>query len=99
MKPIKIVEIGAEGGRITLFGLKIEKGDWLFFVRQTNALIDMLPEGDVAGFDFQSSSNAVTGWKEALQILSRYRWENLFPLYVHPEFADLVWKEIEHMED
>jgi len=99
MKLIKIIEIGAEGGGITLFGWKSKKGDWSF-IRETDerTLQDMMSKEDAAGLGFQSTSETVTGWSGALKILSKYPWQNLYPLYVHPEFVDLVWEEIVSME-
>lgn len=96
MKPIQIVKVGGKGGSITLFGWKTDKGIWRF-LRETDerTLLGMMLEEDFAGLEFQSSSEAVTGWKGALKILSRYPWQNLYPLYVHPVFVDLVWKEID----
>jgi len=100
MEPIKIVEVGAEGGCITLFGWKTNKGNWRF-LRETDerTLLGMMPKGDATGLIFRSSSEAVTGWKAALKILSKYPWRELYPLFVHPEFADLVWKEIENLNE
>jgi len=55
MKPIKIVEIGGEGGSITLFGWKTDKGKWRFF-RETDegTLLNMMPKDDAAGLEFQT---------------------------------------------
>ncbi|MDD2736075.1 MAG: hypothetical protein PHF56_19250 [Desulfuromonadaceae bacterium] len=100
MKPVKIVEIGGDGGSITLFGWKTAKGNWRF-LRETNecTLMGMMQNSDVTGVKFQSSSAADTGWKAAIKILSEYPWKILYPLYVHPEFADLVWNEIINMKE
>lgn len=94
MKPIKIIELGGEGGKITLFGWKPDHDKW-HFLRETDehTLQDMLCKDDLAGLSFQSSSETVIGWNAALKILSKYPWRYLCPLYVHPEFVDLVWKE------
>jgi hypothetical protein len=91
MKPIKIIEIGAEGGHITLFGWKNEQCIW-HFLRETDerSLMDMMPEDDRNGLCCLSNTETVIGWKEALKLLYRYPWPCLYPLYVHPEFADLV---------
>jgi len=100
LKPIKIIEVGAEGGGITLFGWKSEKGEWSF-IRETDehTLQDMMTKKDAEGLEFQSSSEVVNGWSGALKILSKYPWRHLYPLYVHPEFVDLVWQEIVSMEE
>ena len=73
MKPVKIVEIGGEGGKITLSGWKTAKGTWRF-LRETNerTLMCMMDKNVAAGLKFLSKSEAVTGWKAALKILSEY---------------------------
>lgn len=98
MKPVKILEIGGDGGRITLLGWKADQGEWRFICNtDEQTLQNLMTEDDAAGLKFQSSSEAVTGWDGALLALSRYPWQNLFPLFVHRDFVDLVWHEIERM--
>lgn len=100
MQPTKIVEIGGEGGSIALYGWQTDKGKWRF-LRETNehTILDMMKKNDAAGIESQVRSDTVSSWKGALKILSRYPWKMLYPLYVHPEFADLVWQEIENMKE
>jgi hypothetical protein len=92
--PVRIIEIGGEGGSITLYGLKSPKGGWVFKLSTDNrALEEMLGEGPLPG-DTVKPGTART-WGGALRLLSRYPWKRLYPRYVHPEFKDLVLKEIE----
>jgi hypothetical protein len=99
MQPVTIIKIGAEGGSITLSGWKTSRGTWRF-LRATDerSMKGALSEEDAAGLEFTSKSAAVSGWNGALQILSRYPWQRLYPLYVHPEFADPVWQEVAKVE-
>jgi alpha/beta superfamily hydrolase len=99
MQPVKIIEIGAEGGCITLSGWKTPRGIWQF-QRDTDerTMQDLLSEEDAAGLQLRSVSPVASGWEGALRILGHYRWQLLYPLYVHPEFADLVWQEVEKVE-
>ena len=79
-----IVEVGAEGGGITLYGKRVD-GAWSFareIIDQTPQLLD---EAEIRG-----SSNVVTGWVEALALLDKYSWAGLYPISVHPEFAARV---------
>jgi hypothetical protein len=100
MKPEKIVVVGAEGGKITLFGWKGEQSEW-HFMRETDerTLMDMMPEDDREGLCFYSESETVIGWENALLLLNRYPWPSLYPLYVHPEFADLVMSAVRNAPD
>ena len=54
----------------------------------------LLSEEDAVVLQFTSTSPAASGWQGALRLLSCYPWRELCPLYVHPEFADLVWNEV-----
>ncbi len=91
----KVLEIGAEGGSITLYGSKDANGEW-WFSRHTDerTMKDLLTEEDQIGLEFESFSERAKGWEGALKILSRYPWPCLYPLYVHPEFADSVMFEV-----
>lgn len=86
-----ILKVGAEGGSICLYRRKVENGEWQF-LHETNerALTDILSNEDRDGLSFYSKTEPVTGWHNALEILSRYPWPCLCPLYVHQEFRDVV---------
>jgi len=75
-----IVEIGAEGGSITLFGVRSPRG-WLYS-RSVGELIDEERS--------QHDSNVVGSWKAALGLLDQYPWHLLYPLHVHLEFRRRV---------
>lgn len=100
MKPVKIIEVGAEGGRFTLFGRKDEEGVW-HYLRETDerTLMDMMPEDDQKGLCFYSKTDSTTDWDEAIKLMYRYPWPCLFALYVHPEFTDLVKCELKRASD
>lgn len=88
----KIVEIGGEGGSITLWGARREEGAWAFrLVTDENGLVEMLGETPVSA---QGDGRLVKTWRGALKLLARYPWKRLFPLYVHPDFTGLVATEI-----
>jgi len=95
--PVKIIDIGAEGGSMTLFGWKDEQGEW-HFQKESNecALIGMLEEDgeDWGGATGIARIDSFTGWDKALTLLYRWPWPALYPRYVHPEFADRVMQEV-----
>lgn len=79
-----ILRVGAEGGDVTLYGVKTERG-WRFsrtLVDQTPGLID---EPAIA-----HETGLVTTWDEALALIDRYPWQHLVPVVMHPEFASRV---------
>lgn len=100
MKPLKILEVGCEGGSITLFGWKGDDGEW-HFLREIDegTLMDMMPKDDQEGLCFYSKTEAVTGWSEALKLLYKYPWPRMYPLFVLPEFADLVMGALKDAPD
>jgi hypothetical protein len=80
-----IVEIGAEGGSITLHGTRSGRG-WAFSME----VVDWTPVlDDEDGIHHESA--AVSDWEAALNLLDRYAWFRLHPVSVHPEFQRKVW--------
>lgn len=87
-----IVQVGAEGGSITLYGVRADHG-WRFqrnVVDQTPYLLD---EEEI-----QHDSDFTSSWDEALTLLGRYPWRRLFPIAVHPEFQQIVWRAVQTPE-
>lgn len=93
----QIIKIGAEGGSICLYGRKLENSEWQF-LRETDesTVIDMLSDIDREGLESCSKSDPVIGWRNAMEIIDRYPWPCLYPLYVHPEFSDAVMMELKN---
>jgi hypothetical protein len=83
-----IVRVGAEGGDVTLYGVR-DGRRWLFsreVIDQTPLMID---ESAI-----EHSSETVTTWRRALKLLDKYPWHHLYPLEVHPEFRERVMAEV-----
>lgn len=86
-----ILEIGAEGGSLTIFGEPSPTGGWRFVAeRNETALFEMLPDEDQEGLQPYDRSGCVDSLGEALKLLDRYPWHRLFPLKVHPDFREKV---------
>ena len=96
--PEIVLEIGAEGGSLTILRERIAEGGWQFRVKlNETTLYDMLSEEDRRGMrveDFARTEYAHT-FQEALSRVDRYQWFRLCPLDVHPEFLDAVLAEVE----
>jgi hypothetical protein len=98
-KPEPIIEIGAEGGSITLFGFKTANGAW-HFSRTTRDETPTYLDPEEGGPAINHTSAWVKTWPEALTLLDRYPWAMLSPLQIHPDFRHRVWdavqKRLEH---
>ena len=79
-----IVEVGAEGGSITLFGARGDQG-WLYSLSVNDWTLELLGEEPI-----QRESAQVDTWDKAVKLLDRYHWRQLWPLHVHPEFRQKV---------
>jgi hypothetical protein len=84
-----ILEVGAEGGAITLRGRRDARGAWQFQVSIQEGglweLIDEEPPDRTA-----EEAPWVDSWDGALSELGRNPWPKLCPLVVHPDFADAI---------
>lgn len=93
MQKETILEVGAEGGSLSIARFLEPGGDWRFQVyRNEQLLADFLNEDDQQGL--VETSNAVTHFSDALKILGQYPWFSLYPLILHPEYAKIVIAEV-----
>ena len=83
-----IVKVGAEGGDLTLYGVRTEKG-WIFSRDVIDQSLLLLGEPEI-----RHSSATVDSWEEALKLLDKYPWHNLSPREVHPEFRQAVFDAV-----
>jgi hypothetical protein len=89
-----VARIGADGGNLTLIGQKIE-GTWRFRLQTNDCSAGFLDEDDAAGLPTGATASPwVSTWADAVALLDRYPWAELYPLTVHPEFREQVWKEV-----
>lgn len=88
---VKILELGAEGGSLTLLGLQGSDGAWQYMLHCNEAALAEEEETESA----TSNSAVVTSWPEAIELLNKYEiWHNLYPLKVHQDFSNLVISEV-----
>jgi hypothetical protein len=79
-----ILEVGAEGGSITLKGRRASMGGWQFrVITSESALWDMLdeepPDSTTEG-GTPLGAPWIDSWRGALVDLGRYQWPRLRPL-------------------
>jgi hypothetical protein len=90
-----ILEALAEGGSLTLLGIKSGNG-WRFrLVRDESTFADLLNEEDRQGIEFRGESAWVNSWEEALALLDEHRWYKLYAGLVHPDFKRQVWAAVQ----
>jgi hypothetical protein len=79
-----VVSVGAEGGSVTLYGQPSAEG-WLFSRCVNDQTPLLLNQSEI-----RHSSTAVAHWAEALTLLDVYPWAMLYPIKVHPQFAEQI---------
>jgi len=91
-----ILEVGSEGGSITLLRERKSGGDWEFQVKTNERLLyEALSEEDRSSIgEHFAKTGYVRSFHEGLRLLDRYPWFRLYPLEVHPEFVDAVLEEV-----
>jgi hypothetical protein len=92
--PTIIIRILAEGGSLTLFGLKDSQNAWHFCRSVNDQTPTFLAPEEGGGQAVQHSSGWVNTWPEAMALLDRYPWATLAGREVHPEFQQQVWAEV-----
>ena len=91
-----ILEVGAEGGTLTLVRERIGGAEWQFRMgRDEEAIYDLLLEEDRGKIgNYFARTECVKSFPEALNLLDKYPWFRLQRLYVHPEFLDAILLEV-----
>jgi hypothetical protein len=84
-----IIELGAEGGSLALYGFRTERG-WSF----TMEVIDRTPEF-TAEDPIQKKSGVVDLWDAALELLDQYPWAKLSPISIHHDFEQHIWAAVQ----
>jgi hypothetical protein len=93
-----IVHIGAEGGDLTLYGARTGNV-WRFRLNVYDCTPLLLEEDEERPVTYEAGVTSVPSWPEAIAILDRYPWANLYPMAVHPEFRKQVWSEVQRRLD
>jgi len=91
-----VLEVGAEGGSLTLIGREGEGGAWRFARVTDDQSEALFGELDVPITAPDLTSLAwVDGWEAGLALLDRYPWVRLSPQYVHPDIVERVRVAVE----
>jgi hypothetical protein len=91
-----VLEVGSEGGSLTLLRERNADEDWRFRIERNEiALYDLLSKEDRGKTgDYFARTGYVQSFPEALSLLDRYPWFRLYPVRVHSEFLEAVLLEV-----
>lgn len=84
-----VLRIAAEGGGITLIGIR-KGGGWLFRRNVRDWTPELIDEEWLA-----HESRSVDSWEAALDLLDQYPWHVLSPITIHPAFRKAIFDAIE----
>ena len=91
-----VLEVGAEGGSLTLIGREVEDGAWRFARITDDQTWALFGDEDVpVTAPDLTSLTWVDSWEAGLKLMDRYPWAQLSPQYVHPDFVERVRAAIE----
>jgi len=92
-----ILELGAEGGSLTLFGSRDAAGQWKFWRKSDETTMrELLDEEDLRGLgSLVSEGGPVSSLQEAFALLDKYQWQSMVPLQIHPEFRSAIQSEVQ----
>jgi hypothetical protein len=83
-----VFEVGAEGGSIALYAIHNGK-QWQYSNEIIDQTLQMMDEEVI-----HHKSPVVYSWKDAMLLVAKYPWHNLYPLEVHPQFRGAVLAEV-----
>jgi len=91
-----VLEVGSEGGSLTLLRERNADEDWRFRIERNEIeLYDLLSKEDRGRTeDYFARTGYVQSFQEALSLLDRYLWFRLYPVQVHSEFLEAVLLEV-----
>ncbi len=87
-KCVTILNVGAEGGSITL----IQKGSYFFYSTDETSMLDLLPDEFEVDELINTSAKFNTFDDAMNSLLNKYPVFYLYPISVHPEFSQNVKK-------
>jgi hypothetical protein len=90
-----ILEVGAEGGSLSIVRTRASDGTWRFDVlRDETTLSDMLDENEQTSVALTDASGAFDSLAAALQAMDRFPWHLLMPLKCHKEYQGAIITEV-----
>lgn len=86
-QPVTILEVGSEGGSVSLLAKIDSDGKWIFRVtNDESSLADLLDEPDLKEHSY-GQTEWVSSWDQALSLMDKYPWPRLCPVVIHESFV------------
>jgi hypothetical protein len=86
-----VLKIGAAGGSLSVWSVNAKDGTRSFVVkRDESTLRAFMDEEDANGLSFDSETELLHSFADALIALGRDPWHLFSPLFVHQDFIDPV---------
>lgn len=86
-----ILKVGAMGGSISVWSVIAKDGTRSFVVKtDESTLKESMTEEDAEGISFESETERLHSFTDALYALGDYPWHQLYPMFVHQDFVDPV---------
>ena len=86
-----VLKIGAAGGSLSVWSMNDKDGARFFLVKQNETTLkDLITKEEASGITFKSEAGPLLTFADALNVLGRYSWHLLYPVFVHQDFIDPV---------
>jgi hypothetical protein len=90
-----ILEVGAEGGSLSILRKRKRQGIWEYCAqRDETTMADLLPDEKFTKEELFERTGGKSTFEDALYVLGRYPWSSLYPLKVHPDFAPSILRSV-----
>lgn len=91
-----VLQVGAEGGSLTIVRYQVSGEKWQFaFIRDESTLAGFLGEEDQEDLLLFEALDSIATFEDAIALMNKYPWPDLYPLVVHQEYANRVREIIE----
>lgn len=90
-----IVEFGAAGEKILLYGKLLGDNKWKFIL----GIPEYSQENNLNGGekDLLTSKEQSTGdWNQAICLMNKFPWKSMCPINIHPMFKAFLWDKVNY---
>ncbi len=93
-----ILKVGAMGGSLSVWSVNAKDGTQSFVVKTDESTLKaFMDEEDANGLSFESETELLQSFADALVALGRDPWHLFSPLFVHRDFIDPVLTAVKNL--